>query len=134
MCGASREERGRWLAVHDADARAEIRVPVDGEDAWARYMITEQRALVARAAGILAEALAKALPEESREALDRIAREDRRLATEGLVELMDKAGEIYYKHIDELDRGDVADRLRAEIARSEWLARRTNAPSAGGAK
>jgi hypothetical protein len=47
------------------------------------------------------------------------------LAKEGLVELLDEEGEIYHKHIDELDRWDVADRMRAEIARSEWLERRT---------
>jgi DNA-binding transcriptional ArsR family regulator len=111
--------------VHDHDDRAELRVPVDVEDAWARYMITERRALRARVEGITAEALAEALPEESPEELDRIARKDRRLAKEGLVELMDQEGEIYYKRIDELDRWEVADRLRAEIARSEWLARRT---------
>jgi hypothetical protein len=80
---------------------------------------------VARAEGILAKSLAETPPEESPEGLDRIVREDRRLAKEGLVELMGEAGGIYYKHIDELDRWDVADRLRAEIARSEWLARRT---------
>jgi hypothetical protein len=111
--------------VHDHDDRAELGVPGDVEDVWARYMNTERRALRTRAEGILAEDLAEPLPEESPEELDRIAQEDRRLAKEGLVELMDKAGEIYYEHIDELDRWDVADRLRAEIARSEWLARRT---------
>jgi hypothetical protein len=31
---------------------------------------------------------------------------------------MDEAGEIYYMHIDEVDRWGVADRFRAEIARS----------------
>jgi hypothetical protein len=103
--------------VHD-DERAEVRVPRDFEDAWARYIIAEQRALVARAEGILASALAKALPEESREELDKIAQEDQRLAKEGLVELLDEEGAIYYKHIDELDTWDVVDRLRADTARS----------------
>ena len=105
--------------MHDDDDRAEGRVPVDFEAAWARYMIAEQRALVARAEGILATALAKALPEESREEEDRIAQEDQRLAKE---ELRDEEGETYHKHIDELVKWDVADRLRAEIACSEWLA------------
>jgi hypothetical protein len=99
-------------------------MPQGFEDGWARYRIAEQRALVARAEGILAQALAKELAEESREELDRITQEDQRLAKEGLVELRDEAGESYHKHIDELDQWDVADRLRAEIARSEWLARR----------
>jgi hypothetical protein len=92
------------------------------EDSWACYVIAEQRALVARTEGILAQALAKELAEESREELDRIAQEDQRLAKEGMVELRNDEGESYHKHIDELDQWDMADRLRAEIARSEWLA------------
>jgi hypothetical protein len=87
-------------------------------------LIAEQRALVARAEGILARSLGEALPEESREELERIAEEDQRLAKEGLVELIDEAGETYHKHIDVLDEWDVADRLRAEIALSNRLARR----------
>jgi hypothetical protein len=71
-------------------------------------------------------ALVQALPEESREELDRLAQEDRRLAKEGLVELMDEEGEIYHKHIDELAPWDVADRLRADTARSDRLAMRTS--------
>jgi hypothetical protein len=55
------------------DERAQIRVSRNFEQAWARYMLAEQRALVARAEGILAKALAKTLPEDSREELDRIA-------------------------------------------------------------
>ena len=96
------------------------------EAAWERYMLAEQRALLARAEGILARALVEALPEEPREELDRWAEEDRRLAKEGLVELMDEEGEIYHKHVDELDPWDVADRLRADTARSDWLAMRTS--------
>jgi hypothetical protein len=86
-------------------------MPQGFEEGWARYMIAKQRALVARAEGILAQALAKELAGESREELDRIAQEDQRLAKEGLVELRDEAGESYHKHIDELDQWDVADRL-----------------------
>ena len=92
------------------------------ESAWKRYLIAEQRALVARAEGILARSLGSALPGESQEELDRWAEEDQRLAGEGLVELMDEQGETYHKHIDELGPWDVADRVRADTARSDWLA------------
>jgi hypothetical protein len=64
--------------VHDDD-RTEGRMPAYVEDAGARYIITERRALVARAEGILAKSLVETLPEE----LYRIGREDRRLAKEG---------------------------------------------------
>ena len=94
------------------------------ESAWKRYLIAEQRALVARAEGILARSLGSALPGESQEELDRWAEEDQRLAGEGLVELMDEQGETYHKHIDELGPWDVADRVRADTARSDWLAAR----------
>jgi hypothetical protein len=74
-----------------------------------------------RAQGILAHALTKALPGESQEDLDRWAKEDQRLAREGLVELMDEQGDIYHLHIEELKAEDVMDRLRAETARMDWL-------------
>ena len=112
--------------MHDDTEGTEVGVPKDSEDAWARYMIAEQRALVARAEGVLARSLGEALPEESQEELERIAQEDQRLAKEGLVELLDKEGETYHRHIDELEPWDVADRLRAEVALSRWLARRKN--------
>jgi hypothetical protein len=38
---------------------------------------------------------------------------------------MDEEGETYHKHIDELEVWDVADRIRAATARSDWLAMRT---------
>jgi hypothetical protein len=95
------------------------------EEAWERYLMAEQRALVARAEGILGRFLVKALPGESQEELDRTAEEDRRLAREGFVELMDEEGHTYHKHKDELDPWDVADRIRADTARSDWLAMRT---------
>jgi ATP/maltotriose-dependent transcriptional regulator MalT len=96
------------------------------EVAWERFLLAEQRALVDRAEGILARALVEELPGESREELDRWAEEDRRLAREWLVELMDEEGNTYHRHIDELEPWDVADRLRAETARSDWLAMRTS--------
>jgi len=103
------------------DDHTEVRRPLEFEKAWARFMIAEQRSLVARAEGILAYALAQALPQESQEDLDRWAEEDRSLARAGLVELMDEEGEIYHVHVDGLRPEDVADRLRAETARSDWL-------------
>jgi hypothetical protein len=66
------------------------------EAAWERYLIAEQRAPVARAEGILARSLVEALPGESQEELDRIAEEDKRLAREGLLQLMDEKGEPYH--------------------------------------
>jgi hypothetical protein len=67
------EEASATSAAHEDAERSEGRMPVVFEDAWARYMIAEQRALVARAEGILARALTKAFSEESREELDSIA-------------------------------------------------------------
>jgi ATP/maltotriose-dependent transcriptional regulator MalT len=95
------------------------------EAAWERFLMAEQRALVDRAEGIMAHVLVEALPGESREELDLWAEEDRRLAREGLVELMDEEGKTYHRHIDDLEPWDVADRLRAETALSDWLAMRT---------
>lgn len=41
------------------DERAEVRGPRDFSETWASYVLAEQRALVARAEGILAHALAR---------------------------------------------------------------------------
>jgi hypothetical protein len=63
------------------------------------------------------------LPGESQEELDRIAREDQRLAQEGRVKL--KVGdEIHYKHVDELTREDREARISAEVEEVEWLKKR----------
>ena len=53
-------------------------------------MRAERHALEARKVGNFARTLAKALPDESPEELERFVREDRRLAREGLVPLMDE--------------------------------------------
>jgi hypothetical protein len=103
------------------DDRTEIRGPIDFDDAWVRFICAVERSLKNRAQGILAHALTKALPGESQEYLDRWAKEDQRLAREGLVELMDEQGDIYHLHIEELKAEDVTDRLRAETARMDWL-------------
>lgn len=51
--------------------------------------------------------------------------EDRRLAQEGLVPLMNGEGETRHKHVDELKPADVTDRVRAEDAILDWLVSRT---------
>jgi hypothetical protein len=78
------------------------------EAAWERYLVAEQRSLVARTEGILKRVLGEALPGESQEELDRWIEEDRTLAGQGMVELMDEEGETYHKHIDELDSRDAS--------------------------
>lgn len=109
------DDDGSWLA----------RGQPSFESAWGRYLIAEQRALVARAEGILARSLGAVLPGESQEEFDRWAEEDRSLTRKGLVELMNEEGETCHKHVDDLEPWDVADRLRADTARTDWLASRT---------
>ena len=53
------------------------------EAAWERYLMAEQRALLARTEGILKRALGDALPGESQEELERWAEEDRSLGRRG---------------------------------------------------
>jgi hypothetical protein len=64
--------------------------------------------------------LGKTLPGESQEELDKLIREDRRRAEEGLVEVL-REGEKLLKHIDELTPEDVQGRIRAERARRLWI-------------
>jgi hypothetical protein len=94
------------------------------ERPWKRFLQTERRMLEARKNGRLAKALAWRLPGESQKELDRIALEDRSTAAEGLVELRSEAGEPYYKHIDQVTQEHRLDRVRAELARIEWLLER----------
>jgi hypothetical protein len=91
---------------------------------WERFMRTERRVLEARRNGWMAKALAWRLPGESQEELDRIASEDRRRAEEGLVELKSEQGELSYKHLESLSPEDRMDRIRAQLARIEWLLER----------
>jgi hypothetical protein len=91
---------------------------------WERFLRTERRVLEARRNGWMAKALAWRLPGESREELDRIASEDRRRAEEGLVELRDEQGVLSYKHLEALSPEDRMDRIRAQLARIEWLLER----------
>jgi hypothetical protein len=99
-------------------------VRVRSESSWERFMETERRMLEARRAGQLAKALVRALPGESPERLARIGSEDRRRAEQGLVELRSEGGELSYKHVEELHPEDRVDRIRAELARIEWLLER----------
>jgi hypothetical protein len=99
-------------------------VRVRSESSWERFMETERRMLEARRTGQLAKALVRALPGESPEQLARIGSQDRRRAEEGLVELRSEGGELSYKHVEELHPEDRVDRIRAELARIEWLLER----------
>jgi hypothetical protein len=94
------------------------------ERPWERFLQTERRMLEARKNGQLAKDLAWRLPGESQKELDTIASEDRRTAAEGLVELKSEEGEPYYKHIDQVTHEYRLDRVRAELARIEWLLER----------
>jgi hypothetical protein len=95
-------------------------------EGWEMFMAGEREALVGRASGRLAYALRTTLPEESREELDRLIEEDRRLAQAGLVSLMAEDGAISHKHVDELTPEDMPARRRAETARLDWLMGRTD--------
>jgi hypothetical protein len=94
------------------------------ERSWEKFLKTERRLQEARKNGQIAKALAWRLPGEPQEELDQIASEDRRRAEEGLVELRSEEGELSYKHIAELSPEDRVDRIRAELARIEWLLER----------
>jgi hypothetical protein len=50
--------------------------------------------------------------------------EDRRRAEEGLVALRSEEAKLSYKHIEELSPEDRMERIRAELARIEWLMER----------
>lgn len=93
-------------------------------------MEMERRRLREHAHGKMARALGHDLPGESREGLDRIASEDRRLAQNGMVQL--KSGErIYHKHIEELTREDRTDRIAAERATVDWQKERVESRKLG---
>lgn len=95
-------------------------------EGWETFMVGERKALVERANGRLAYALRTALPGESRQELNRLAEEDRRLAQAGLVSLVADDGSISHKHVDELTPEDMPARRRAETARFDWLMQRTD--------
>ncbi len=91
---------------------------------WEKFLKREKRWLGVRRSGQLARTLVRALPAESREEIHRIVSEDRRRAEKGLVELRSEEGQLFYKHINDLLPEDRRARIRAELARVEWLLER----------
>jgi hypothetical protein len=88
--------------------------------AWEGYMQMERTQLTQRASGQMRRAIGRVLKGESEEDLERIAAEDQRRAKEVMVPLR-KDGRVYYKHISDLTREDVAARLEAERFTVMWL-------------
>jgi hypothetical protein len=93
--------------------------PADAE-AWERHMRLERELLAQRRDGKLAHAIGKALPGESPQDLEQMAREDQRQAEEGLVTLL-WGGQFSHKHIDELTPENLLARLEAEREQVNWL-------------
>jgi hypothetical protein len=91
------------------------------EEAWERYMTAERRDLEHRRDGLLARLLGVPLPGESRDELERLAREDERTVEEGLVALRSPGGEVWHKHVDDLAPEDRSAWVLAERARVMWL-------------
>jgi hypothetical protein len=93
--------------------------PTDAE-AWEKHMRLERELLAQRRDGKLAKAIGKALPGESPQDLEQMAREDRSKAEEGLVSLL-WGGQLSYKHIDKLTPENLLARLEAEREQVNWL-------------
>jgi hypothetical protein len=124
---ATEEDRRGWPAYSGPEEYANaVRrlVETRTKHSWARFLRTERRMLRARRNGQMARALLWRLPGESQEVLDRMVSGDRRRAKEGLVELTSAEGEFSCKHVEELSPEDRIDRIRAELARIEWLLER----------
>lgn len=94
--------------------------------AWKSFMQAERRELELRKDGQLARLLGNPLPEESPEALERLASADQRQAEEGLVALM-SGGKMFYKHVEELTEEDMPARIAASRLRTTWLKERQEA-------
>lgn len=90
---------------------------------WERYMEIERKELEDRKNGELERALGQALPGESQEEIQRLAREDREKAEAGLVGLRD-GNDVWYKHIDELTLEDRQARIEAQQRRLAWVGER----------
>jgi hypothetical protein len=104
-----------------------VDLPADSwREGWEIFMSGERKTLAERANGRLGYALRTTLPGESREELDRLIEEDRRLAQTGLVSLVAEDGTVSHKHVDELTPEDIPARQRAEVARLDWLMERTD--------
>jgi hypothetical protein len=93
--------------------------PADAE-AWEKHMRLERELLAQRRDGKLAKAIGKALPGESPQDLEQMAREDRSRAEEGLVSML-RGGQLSYKHVDELTPENLLARLEAEREQVNWL-------------
>lgn len=114
---------GRLLILERAGKAVEMDRGPDQERLWERYMQIERRELEDRKNGELERVLGSALPGESQEEIDRIAREDREKAEAGLVGLRD-GEEFWYKHIDELTPDDQQARIEAQQRRLAWVGER----------
>ncbi len=93
--------------------------PPDAE-AWERHMRLERDLLAQRRDGKLAKAIGKALPGESPQDLEQMAREDRSKAEEGLVPML-WGGRLSYEHIGKLIPENLLARLEAEREQVNWL-------------
>lgn len=94
------------------------------EEAWEDFMEAERKELQKPGKGHLGKALGAALPRESSENLERIAREDQLRAEQGLVELRSGEKVWWYKHIDEVTPEDRQARLEAHRKVVAWLEKR----------
>ena len=90
------------------------------ERSWRRFLEAERASLENRRRGQLARLLGGALPGEWPEELAQLAREDRRKAEEGLVELK-RGEEVWYKHLDDLLPEDRLALAEAERAKMAWV-------------
>lgn len=114
------ETGGVDLTGETADTNGQTDHQPDHRRLWERYMDIERKELEDRRNGELAKALGPALPGEFQEELDRLAREDREKAEEGLAVL--RQGEkVWYKHIDELTLEDRPARIEAQRRRLAWV-------------
>ncbi len=124
---AVEEDRGGLPAYFGPEEYADSArrlVETRAKHSWERFLRTERRVLEARRNGWIAKSLAWRLPYESQEELDTMASENQRRAEEGIVELRSEQGELSYKHLEALSPEDHMDRIRAQLARIEWLLER----------
>lgn len=110
----------RVTARHNDSHGANVALLRGSDGIWERFMSAEYRSLFARQRGQLRLALGAPLPEESKDEIEWMAREDQRRAEEGIVELKGKNG-LYYKPLADLTSRDMLDRRAAETNRCEWL-------------
>jgi hypothetical protein len=90
------------------------------QEAWERYLQAERREVEMRRDGHLSKLLGAPLPNESAADLERVAREDKERAEQGLVQLR-QGDYVWWKHIDELSEEDRIARAEAERVQTRWL-------------